>query len=85
MYHTHQLSSTLYSDHTVIIPEFCFQGCYIAQVCEGYITSEDTKQRSYIFVYRPLIVLYKLYCMIQNVTGLYTKTIDLTASKEMMS
>ena len=44
-------------------PEFCVQGCDIAQACEGYITSEDTKQGSYIQYIGPISILYTIYCM----------------------
>ena len=29
-------------------PDFCVRGCDIAQACDGYITSEDTKYAVYI-------------------------------------
>ena len=44
-------------------PEFCVRGCDIAQAYEGYITSEDTKQGSYIQYTRHVSILYTIYCM----------------------
>ena len=35
-----------------IDPRFSVQGCDIARACEGYITSEDTKPRFYIVLYK---------------------------------
>ena len=44
-------------------PEFCVQECDIVRACEGYITSEDTKLRSYIQYFGPISILYTIYCM----------------------
>ena len=44
-------------------PEFCVWGCDIDRACEGYITSEDTKQGSYMQYIWPISILYTNYCM----------------------
>ena len=54
------LTSPIYK---LIRPEFCVQGCDIARACEGYITSEDTKRKSYILYIGPVSRLYTIYCM----------------------
>ena len=36
-------------------PQICIRGCVIAQTCEGYITSKDTKRASYIHYIGPII------------------------------
>ena len=42
----------------------CVRRCDIARACEGYITSSDTKQRSYIQYIGPISILYTIYCML---------------------
>ena len=37
--------------------------CDIVRACEGYITSEGTKQGSYIQYIGPISILYTMYCM----------------------
>ena len=41
----------------------CVRGCDIARACEGYITSEDTKQGSYMKYTGPISILHTIYCM----------------------
>ena len=50
----------------LIGPEFCARGCDIAQACDGYITSEDTKRGSYIQYIGPISILYTIYCMVTS-------------------
>ena len=42
---------------------FYVKGCGIPQAYNGYITSEDTKQRSYIQYIGPFSIPYTIYCM----------------------
>ena len=44
-------------------PLFCVLGCDIALAGPGYITSEDTKQGSYMQCIGPVSILYTIYCM----------------------
>ena len=51
-------------------PMFCVQGCDIARACEGYITSRDTKQRSYMQYIGPIkhtIYNIYMYCMMVTI------------------
>ena len=41
----------------------CVRGCDIAQACECYIISEDTKQGSYIQYIEPIGILYTINCI----------------------
>ena len=34
--------------------------------CKGYITSEDTKRRSYMQYIGPISILYTIYCMMMT-------------------
>ena len=50
-----------------IRPGFCaVQGCDIARSCEGYITSEDTKLRSFTQYIGPLSLIHIIYCMVMT-------------------
>ena len=42
-------------------PSFCVLGCDIALAGLGYITSSDTKLRSYILYIGPVSILYILH------------------------
>ena len=46
-----------------IEPEFCVRGCDVARACKGYITSEDTKWGSYMYMQYigPISILYTMY------------------------
>ena len=52
-------------------PDFCVQGCDIAQACEGYIRSEDTKVRSYILYIGPIRILYSIMVTSLTQTNYY--------------
>ena len=54
---------TIYANRQNIGPEFCVWGWDMAWACKGYITSEDTKQGSYIQYIGPTSILYTIYCM----------------------
>ena len=56
-YYIYMYICNIYSTLTGLIyknidPRFSVQGCDIARACEGYITSEDTKPRFYIVLYK---------------------------------
>ena len=51
-------------EHTLSRTRVFVRVCDIAQACEGYILSSDTKQGSYIQYIGPISILYTIYCMI---------------------